>query len=56
MDVTMKEKLRECCHEEILGYRINQYAFLIRDEPCSTNPHPWCHVYVLNGNVTCDRR
>ena len=52
----MKEKLVDLMHHQLLGLKINQYSYLVRDHPSSTNPHPWIHIYVIGNKITCSLR
>ena len=54
VDFDIYDKLRsQATNSEKLGFKINQFSFLIRDNPTTINPLPWTHVYVSGGKITC---
>ena len=52
----MMEKLSSKLNQDLLGFKINSFAYLLREETTSTNPLPWSHVYVVGDKITCSLR
>ena len=57
VDVAMREMLTTFIKGgETVGLKINQFAYIFRAKPSSTNPLPWIHVYVTGEKITCSLR
>ena len=56
VDMGMKDKLSDCLVHDVVAFRINSFAFVLRDKPSSTNPLPWIHVYITGKKLTCSNR
>ena len=56
VDSEMKETLSDGLVHDALAFRINSFAFVLRDKPSSTNPYPWIHVYTTGKKLTCSNR
>ena len=56
IDSASLEQLNSRLKEDIIGFKINHFTYLLREEPTSTNPLPWTHVYVQGDKITCSLR
>ena len=56
IDSATLEQLSSRLKDDIMGFKINHFTYLLREEPTSTNPLPWTHVYVLGDKITCSLR